>query len=377
MAVYAITGKLGAGKGKAGIQRLREYLRAGKRVATNCDVFLEHMLNETSKATVLRIPDKPSATDLYMLGSGNKFIDFETNLQHMPDGSIKGFAPKVSPRMLPGFDESHNGALILDECGSWLNTRDFQNKSRPELLEWAIHARKYGWDIFFIMQNVNQIDKQIRESLFEYVVRLNRLDRMKVPVISPVISLLTAGEVSGYMPRMHVAVVRMGTSPDGLVADRWFFRGDDLNNCYNTTQVFSDTYPHGTHSLLSPWHLSAKVDPTKDTDSSDVKLIKGRAKPLKKQKHMTKILAGALTLGAFFGFFGGRLIPAGTDSPILQAAVEKKYSDTIKPIGLIDKGGIATIILSDGTAVNPLTYENKRGHWEAEIKPGVWIKGVQ
>ena len=259
MAVYAITGKLGSGKGKAGMQRLREYIRAGKRVATNCDVFLEHMADERSKATAIRIPDKPSAADLYMLGSGNAYIDFEPNIQHMPDGTIKAAAPKGSPRMLPGFDESHNGALVLDECGSWLNTRDFQNKNRAELLEWAIHARKYGWDIYFIMQNVSQIDKQIRESLFEYVVRLNRLDRMRVPLLSPLIQLTTAGSLTGSMPRLHIAVVRLGASPDGLVADRWVFRGDDLHQAYNTTQVFTENYPHGVHSLLTPWHLSAKV----------------------------------------------------------------------------------------------------------------------
>lgn len=33
MAVYAITGKLGSGKGKAAIDQIRRYLRAGIRMA--------------------------------------------------------------------------------------------------------------------------------------------------------------------------------------------------------------------------------------------------------------------------------------------------------------------------------------------------------
>lgn len=253
MAVYAITGKLGSGKGKAGIQRLREYIRAGKRVATNCDVFLEHLLPAHSRTTIIRVPDKPTATDLYAIGSGNKFIEFETNITHEKGGFV-GRAPIESPKMLKGFDESHNGALVLDECGSWLNARTFGDKGRSDMLEWCIHARKYGWDVFFIMQNINQIDKQLRESLFEYVVRLNRLDRMKIPFVSPVIKLATAGAASGAMPRCHIAVVRLGPSPDGLVADRWIFRGDDLHDAYNTTQVFSDSYPHQVHCLLPNWH---------------------------------------------------------------------------------------------------------------------------
>lgn len=382
MAVYAITGKLGSGKGKAGMQRLREYLRAGKRVATNCDVFLEYMDQERSRATAIRIPDKPTSTDLYMLGSGNKYVEFQPNIQHMPDGSIKGFAPKESPRMLPGFDESHNGALVLDECGSWLNTRDFQNKNRADLLEWAIHARKYGWDIFFIMQNISQIDKQIRESLFEYVVRLNRLDRMRVPLISSAIQLTTAGSLTGAMPRLHIAVVRLGSSPDGLVADRWVFRGDDLHQAYNTTQVFSENYPHGTHTLLSPWHLSAKAGIPADfvgpvrPGNEDYQLIKPRAKPLKPpHKHMTKFLMLAVLLGGALGY-GGSTFFASTAAPA-QPLIAKKYSETVKPLGLIDKGGMATVILADGSVVTPLSYQNKRGNWEAEITPGVWVKGNQ
>jgi hypothetical protein len=251
MAVYAITGKLGAGKGKAAIQRLREYIRQGKRVATNCDVFLEHLLPPHSRACVIRVPDKPSSVDLYAIGSGNKYIDFQPIIRHTTAGFV---ATPPSPKILKGFDECHNGALILDECGSWLNARTFGDKGRSDLLEWCIHARKYGWDVYFVMQNINQIDKQLRESLFEYVVRLNRLDRMKVPIVSPLVKGITAGAVSGSLPRVHIGVVRLGSSPDGLVADRWVFRGDDLNDAYNTTQVFSDSYPHAIHSLLPNWH---------------------------------------------------------------------------------------------------------------------------
>jgi len=253
MAVYAITGKLGAGKGKGAVQRMREYLKAGKRVATNVDLFLEHLMPMHSRASVLRVPDKPSALDLYALGSGNAFIQFEPGVSLDDKGEFVAKAPQ--PKILPGFDESHNGALVLDECGSWLNARSFSDSGRKEMLEFCIHARKYGWDVFFVMQNINQVDKQLRESLFEYVVRMSRLDRMKIPVLSAGVKLATAGAIDGKLPRVHIGTVRLGTNPDALMADRWVFRGDDLNNAYNTTQVFSDSYEHGTHSVLSAWHI--------------------------------------------------------------------------------------------------------------------------
>ena len=383
MAVYAITGKLGSGKGKAGIDQIRRYLRAGKRVATNCDVFLEHLMVDRDRSTVVRVPDKPTSVDLYMIGSGNKFVSFEPII-NQGKGGFEAVAP--SPQILHGFDESHNGALVLDECGSWLNTRNFQDKGRAEMLEWAIHARKYGWDIFFIMQNISQVDKQLRDSLLEYVVRLNRLDRMKVPFVSGALKLITAGATEGNLPRMHIGVVRLGSSPDALVADRWVFRGDDLNRAYNTTQVFSDSYPHGVHCLLSAWHLSAVVGiPEWFVGPSipgpvGLQLLKGRTPPPKPvSKHMSKFLAISLILGALLGSIATlmfhRQSPSSTTFATPKSA--RVYSDKIRIVGhLRAANGKVFVSLSDGRSIAAkTTMFNADGTVDAEIEPGVWAKG--
>lgn len=380
MAVYAITGKLGSGKGKAAIDQIRRYLRSGKRVATNCDVFLEHLMDSQSRSSVTRIPDKPAAVDLYMIGSGNKYVEFDTIIKSGKSG-LEATAP--SPRLLRGFDEAHNGALILDECGSWLNTRNFQDKGRAELLEWAIHARKYGWDVFFVMQNISQVDKQLRDSLLEYVVRLNRLDRMKVPVVSGVLKLLTAGATDGNLPRVHIGVVRLGSLPDGLVADRWVFRGDDLNDAYNTTQVFSDAYPHGTHCLLSAWHLSAVVGQRPDfvgptlPGPMGLELLRGRTPPPKPvSKHMTKFLIGAMLFGVVLGAFAvRRFAPPVVQGAPPQAQGERVFLDKVKGVGYVrlpDKRFVVT--LSDGRQVTPLILLNHGSTWEAEISKGEWVR---
>lgn len=379
MAVYAITGKLGSGKGKASIDQIRRYLRAGKRVATNCDIFLEHLMSPQSRATVTRIPDKPSGVDLYMIGSGNKFIDFEPILSNGKNG-FEAKAP--APKLLDGFDEVHNGALVLDECGSWLNTRTYQDKGRAELLEWAIHARKYGWDIFFQMQNISQVDKQLRDSLLEYVVRLNRLDRMKVPFVSAAVKALSFGAIEGNLPRMHIGVVRLGSSADGLVADRWVFRGDDLNDAYNTTQVFSDSYPHGPHSLLSAWHLSARVGVPVDfvgpvrPGSDDYQLISPRTLPPKKPKHMKKFIALSLVAGVGIGAVGAQALTP----PALAVLAEKDraYTEKFKVVGYMQRAkGAVYLQLSDGRIVRPRTMLVKAGGaFDAEIEPGVWVRGT-
>lgn len=382
MAVYAITGKLGSGKGKGAIFKMREALRAGKRVATNCDVFLEHLGDNRSMLPVIRCPDKPTATDLYMLGSGNPFIKFDVDVRQEKTG-LKGYAPS-NMELLPGFDESHNGALILDECGSWLNTRNFAEKGRSDLLEWMIHARKYGWDVYFIMQNIGQVDKQLRDSLFEYVVRLTRLDRMRIPMVSDVLSGLTAGALSGNLPRLHIGVVRLGTSPDSLVADRWVFRGDDLQKLYNTTQVFSDNYAHGTHSLLSCWHMSAKVGapvgfvgPIRPGVDDAIVLVP-RAQPLKPpHPHMSKFLMIALLLGGCLGSAATLYFrPARTSLAAAPDPTKTVIGPVIKSVGLIRKGGEVLVILSDGRAVVPRSFNQAaNGDWTAQVDESLVVSG--
>lgn len=381
MAVYAITGKLGSGKGKGAMKLMRDYLLQGKRIATNCDVFMEHMMaNSQSRAVVMRVPDKPTSADLYAIGSGNQFIQFDPIVRH----TAKGYEyTPPAPKLLPGFDEAHNGALFLDECGSWLNTRNFQDKGRSELLEWAIHARKYGWDVFFITQNIGQIDKQLRDSLFEYVVRMSRLDRMKIPFVSAGVKLVTAGMSDGSMPRMHIGVVRLGCSPDGIVADRWYFRGDDLNRAYNTTQVFSDAYPHAIHSLLSSWHLSAQVGIPPEFVGPvrlpmDLQVLKPRPLPPKPpHEHMTKFLFLALFLGVIIGgagtYFGQPILVPHTNAGVV--ANQSKFSDTITGRGFLSNGADVTVMLSDGRSVAPHQFKITPAGWEAEISTGLWIKG--
>ena len=381
MAVYAITGKLGSGKGKGAMKLLRDYLRSGKRVATNCDIFMEHMMPPQSKQTVVRMPDKPTAADLYAIGSGNRFIEFEPIVKH----TSRGFEyTPPSPRLLQGFDEAHNGALFLDECASWLNTRNFQDKGRSELLEWCIHARKYGWDVYFICQNISQIDKQLRDSLFEYVVRMSRLDRMKVPFVSAAFKLVTAGFSDGSLPRLHIGVVRLGCSPEGIVADRWHFRGDDLNKAYNTTQVFADSYPHAIHSLLSSWHLQARagirpgfIGPVRIPQ--DYELLASRPIPPKPpHKHMTKFLALSLMIGLALGGFGTHVLgPIFLKPSVALAEAEKpsKYSETVSGKGVLSNAGSVSVVLSDGRVVSPLRFKSGPSGWEAEVEAGLWVKG--
>ncbi len=239
MAIYLISGKLGSGKTLSSVGIIRDALLSGRKVATNLDLHLDKLLPLSRGRpggrllSAVRIPDKPTVGDLELLGSGNDSMD-----------------------------ETNNGVIVLDELASWLNSRTFNDKSRAPVLDWLIHSRKFGWDVYFICQNIEQIDKLVRTSLVEYLVTCRRLDRIKIPFVGKLIHSLSAGYLSGNLPKIHVAVVRYGTEQHAPIADRWIYQARDLYPVYNTRQVFTDSYSHGAYSYLTPWHLEGWRQPS-------------------------------------------------------------------------------------------------------------------
>lgn len=235
MSDYLIVGKKGTGKSKYAVQKIHDYLTKGKRVATNIDVDLAVMCRPMSRATVIRLPDKPTLDDLKMIGLGNEQVD-----------------------------EDLNGGLFLDECATWLNARAFNDKSRGGFLDFAVHGRKFGWDMYLMAQGIGQLDKQLRESLLEYVVRCTKLDRVKIPVVGGLLQALTFGKLGRL--KLHYASTRLMEMPD-LKIDGEYFRAKFYEGCYNTRQVFrewvrdpadprfADEVFVGPYSVLSAWHL--------------------------------------------------------------------------------------------------------------------------
>lgn len=232
MPFYSVEGKLGTGKTKFTVWMAQQALLAGRRVATNLDLQ-PHVMTPYKRNSYMRVPDKPTCEDLEAMGHGN------------PDS----------------YEEDRNGVLILDECGTWLNSRAFQDKGRMAVIDWLIHARKHGWDVYIIVQDAGMIDKQIREALIEYQCRCLRMDKVRIPFVGWFLSIFW--KRLGYFPRFHLVTARVGYGQGAIVAERWMFRGNDLHAAYDTRQVFRGDYEHGTYSTLPPHDWSPKVPPLK------------------------------------------------------------------------------------------------------------------
>lgn len=285
MSVYIVTGKLGNGKTLVTVGRIKEGIEAGVRIATNLDLNLKEMFHRKANGMeVIRIPDKPNIDDLNAIGAGH----------------------------VGKYDESKFGILVLDECGSWFNSRNWQDKSRKEVIEWFLHARKLRWHVYLIVQDIKLLDSQARDALAEFTVYCRRLDNIRVPLIGGLVKTLTGHRLT--LPRVHRAkVCYVG---DDIISDVWHYRGNDLFTSYQTDQLFLADYPHAPHCLLTPWHVYGR-----------------NAVPMSRKNIMriTKIywrrfkspvaLSTGLLLGAFAGF-----LRFATPAPIDPVTVNESGS---------------------------------------------------
>jgi len=229
--IYFITGTPGSGKSLCAVGRIRDYLAQGRPVATNMDIFPEKLLPRQHRGTVYRLPDFPTAADIQAL-------------------------PKVcDARQVKKF-----GALVLDECGMFLSSREWNAPGRKEFVDWLRMVRRWGYDVFIIVQDEESVDKQVRQALLEMRVVCRNWDRLMIPFVGRILKALTGIEL--HMPRFHSGTVQYAAMAD-LLIERWWYSGKEVQEGYDTAQIYSKDNS-APYSILSAWHVKGRHLPRVD-----------------------------------------------------------------------------------------------------------------
>ncbi|MFI3156785.1 MAG: zonular occludens toxin domain-containing protein [Methylococcaceae bacterium] len=205
---WIIQGVRGEGKSLAAVGKIKEYMARGRPVATNLTLFLDAFLPADNAVVAYRLPDHPRLEDLQILPPAY-------------DPKYKG--------------EDMNGLLVLDELGTWLNSRNWNDKKRLELLNWLFLSRKDHWDLILLAQDHEMIDAQVRTTLCDYLVQASRLDRQKIPYLAPILGFLGFNQM---MPRIHRYHVFYGLSTAQPPVETWAYTGKDFYDGYDTNQKF-------------------------------------------------------------------------------------------------------------------------------------------
>lgn len=304
---FVLQGKKGNGKGIIGLKMIEDYLLSGRPVATNLNLFLEHLLPQESRTFVYRLPDQPSVYDMDILGEINT-----------------------------GGDESKNGLIVLDECASWLNSREYKDKDRQKLLDWFLHSRKKGWDVVYIIQSINMLDKQFRDGFAEHLINVQRLDRLPIPFVGPFIRLMG---FASRMPRIHIGTVRYGTSAQSPIVERIFARGKRFWKAYDTLQKFTPFNEYqGVSCQLSAWHVSGRY--------------------MSRWEMYKAVLAGSLASGLVAGVFltFGIMSMMGYKAPDSTISKGPQISDA-KIIGYYQSANQLIATLSDGRILGTTFFQ--------------------
>jgi hypothetical protein len=273
MAFYIITGNLGAGKSTVAVSIIREYLNENRSVATNLNLTIENLINENAKKTkCYRLPDVPTEVDFEVIGKGY-------------EGDFKG--------------DKSNGAIVLDECAKWLNSRSYNQPGRKGLINFFIHARKMRWDVYLLIQHIDALDKQFRDLFCEYQLHCTRMDRFNVPFVSKIYKSLFGKPLP--LPRVHVGSLFYFTANGRHHVENRYYRGNDVFNGFDTEQVFSEfTGQTATSTYLTPY------------------LIKGRyrnAKDRLNEALQNSSIASFFLIGIVLGVLGVNLLSPDGNSP--------------------------------------------------------------
>jgi hypothetical protein len=338
-----LAGKRGSGKSLCAIDMARKYMLAGRPVATNLNLYLEKLLPGYCKTRAYRLPDFPTAIALHALPLGNPFLEWQ---EGEPD-----------PVMKKGFDEGANGLLILDEVATFLNSREWNLAGRQDIISWLVQSRKYGWDLCFIAQHCNLLDKQIRESLIEIQGTVRRLDKIAIPFLSAISNYFIGRKL--HFPKIHLVNLLYGFQPGAPLSDRLLFTGKDLYEAYDTLQrISSVTGQQGISTMLSAWEL------------------KGRY--MKKWELRQQMAAGGLVIGLLIGLAGGVVIgwyQFGKQKPVEIAApnlVVAEKKPEIKIRGMIGSD-ITRLMLTDGRTVIADGYRMRSGKAQYSHE-GIWYE---
>lgn len=312
---WIIQGVRGEGKSLAAVGKIKEYMLKGRPVATNLNLFLEHLLPHDNNTIAYRLPDHP------------RLVDFQI-LPPAYDPKYKG--------------EDMNGLLVLDELGTWLNARNWNDKNRLEMLNWLFLSRKDHWDLILLAQDYEMIDSQVRTTLCDFIVQASRLDRQKIPYLAGALRFFG---LSGMMPRVHRYHVYYGMSFQTNPVATWTYTGKDFYDGYDTNQKFMNGLEplcgslvdmRATYSYIPVNYLTGDVfvkrlekqilqlkkhfQPKQNTTETDPMAKKGTAK----EQNYLKIGLLAIGLVIFLGyrfFSGGMKLPESASAKLKSEAV--------------------------------------------------------
>lgn len=331
-------GTRGSGKSKFAIERIQNRMKSGRSVATNLDLFLEHLWPDNPKASYIRLPDFPRSKDLILLDKAYKELDSDD--------------PTT-------YDDKKFGIVVLDELLTSFNSRSWNDPDRIEVVNWIVQSRKYGWDLCLIGQSIDGVDKQVRDTVISELYSFRSSLNMFPGIFW---KIFVAPWFNRIVPKFHLC-----TQYDGRKKDKntktgvAHFRRNDLHACYKTGQQFKkdvrvvanqkgskpiEIDDRATYTVLSPNYFSSTI-PTLDTKQPEADKEATTALPLIQKQSPMVLLLSVFFIAAIVYYFANDFSNSQAtkpNTPIVEAA----KPDTIvnDSLALLDNSDVGRIFIN-------------------------------
>ena len=158
-----VTGPLGAGKSFYGIRKAADAIEAGKFVVTNF-AMSEDWTERVANRNAFR----------WLLGRRRRRLAERWSRNYY---RVNDLAELIRVRAA-GSGEGRM-VVVIDEAHVFMNARTWRDEDRMRLVEWASASRKLGADVYLITQDLQSLDRQVRDRL-TYHVTLRNLKQFKV-----------------------------------------------------------------------------------------------------------------------------------------------------------------------------------------------------
>ncbi|HDC2549022.1 TPA: hypothetical protein O7118_005531, partial [Salmonella enterica] len=133
----------------------------------------------------------------------------------------------------------------------------YGDKNRLALIDWFIHSRHLGWDVFIIVQNEEMIDKQIALATGEVLVVCKRSDRAQ-GVFRKLFQKLTSGRANGSAPQKK----QSGLFRHRVIVETYFQRKSARDKPFDKFSFFADWYfgIHDTNHIFEDGYESLTIN---------------------------------------------------------------------------------------------------------------------
>lgn len=329
MAIF-VEGVRGSGKSKIAVREIQTYFKLGRRVATNLDIDPE-VLCPNKAVTYTRLPDIPRSVDLQLLGKAY---------------------PELDPDNPDTYDESKFGLIVIDELLVSFNSRNWNDKDRLDVVSWFVQSRKMGWRVWLLCQDVDAVDKQLRETLLQEIwhCRSGR-NFFSHPILSKLFGFITKPLMSIVAPMgFHILTIYTGKKKDKInVAGREFYKLYDLHKGYKTSQQFlPDTILNkkgelidmrASYTRISKSYFDKPVSANKTIETSNT------VKPIQSKSFREILTSTPVLFAAFIGslYFSFGLVSSSEPAQSIETTLNQK-SEVSEP----------TLDKSQSEPINPL-----------------------